>query len=62
LGNHNAQRIGVRAHLGDKTLCARSGLLERTPAGFYRRKPGCRRNVASDGGLAMWVASSPLSV
>jgi hypothetical protein len=42
LGNHNAQRVGVQGHLGDKTLRARSGLLDRTPAGSYRRKPGCR--------------------
>lgn len=42
LGNHNAQRVGVQAHLGDKTLRARSGLLYRTPAGSYRRKPGSR--------------------
>ena len=42
-GNHNAQRVGVQAHLGDKTLGARSVLLDRTPAGSYRRKPGCRQ-------------------
>ena len=43
LGNHNAQRVRVQAHLGDKTLCARSGLLDRTPAGSYLRKPECRQ-------------------
>ena len=41
LGNHDAQRVGVQAHLGDKALCARSGFLDRSPAGSYRRKPGC---------------------
>ena len=34
LGNRNAQRVGVQAHLGDKTRCARGGLIDRTPQGL----------------------------
>lgn len=34
LGNRYPKGVGVQAHLGDKTRCARSGLLDRTPQGL----------------------------
>jgi len=43
LGNRNAQRVGVQAHLGDKTRCARSGLIDRTPQGLAVAHQGVDR-------------------
>jgi hypothetical protein len=43
LGNRNAQRVGVQAHLSDKTRCARSGLIDRTPQGLAIAHQGVDR-------------------
>ena len=34
LGDRHPKGVGVQAHLGDKTRCARSGLIDRTPQGL----------------------------
>ena len=43
LGNGYPKGVGVQAHLGDKTRCARSGLLDRTPQGLAVTHQGVDR-------------------
>ena len=43
LGNRHPKGVGVQAHLSDKTRCARSGLIDRTPQGLAVAHQGVDR-------------------